>query len=166
MVPQSLLPSRGMIPWVPRALCHLNPRGLGFGFCFHFCFCGFCSLSLSFFFFFLFLVKATPMASGSSQARDWIRTAAAGHSHSHSNWDPSHVCDLYHRSRQRQILNPLSEARDQTCILMDTSWISYHWATTGTTCIFFWYRPRSLQVFSISNSYSLYLRWNMMNYIC
>ena len=28
--------------------------------------------------------------------------------------DLSHVCDLYHSSRQRRILNPLSEARDGT----------------------------------------------------
>ena len=32
----------------------------------------------------------------------------------------SHICDLYHSSGQRQILNPLSEARDPTCILVDT----------------------------------------------
>ena len=32
--------------------------------------------------------------------------------------DPSHVCDLQHSSRQRRILNPLSEARDQTRNLM------------------------------------------------
>ena len=31
------------------------------------------------------------------------------------------VCDLHHRSRQRQVLNPLSEVRDQTHLLMDTS---------------------------------------------
>ena len=35
--------------------------------------------------------------------------------------DRSHVCDLYHSSPQRQILNPLREARDRTRILMDTS---------------------------------------------
>ena len=28
--------------------------------------------------------------------------------------DPSRVCDLHHSSQQHQILNPLSEARDQT----------------------------------------------------
>ena len=46
--------------------------------------------------------------------------------------DPSHVCDRYHSSQQYQILNPLSEARDRACILMDTSWIPFHCATMGT----------------------------------
>ena len=46
--------------------------------------------------------------------------------------DPSHVCNLHHRSRQRQILNPLGEARDQTLILMDTSQICFHCTTVGT----------------------------------
>ena len=35
--------------------------------------------------------------------------------------DLSSICDLYYNLRQYWILNPLSEARDQTCILMDTS---------------------------------------------
>ena len=35
--------------------------------------------------------------------------------------DPSYVCHLRHSSQQRQILNPLSKGRDQTCILMDAS---------------------------------------------
>ena len=33
--------------------------------------------------------------------------------------DLSHICDLCCTLRQRQILNPLSEARDQTHIFMD-----------------------------------------------
>ena len=37
--------------------------------------------------------------------------------------DLSHVCDLHHSSRQRWILNPLSEAQDRTCILMDAIWV-------------------------------------------
>ena len=40
--------------------------------------------------------------------------------------DWSHVCNLHHSSRQHQILNPLIEARDLGCILMDTSQICYH----------------------------------------
>ena len=32
--------------------------------------------------------------------------------------DLSYICDLHHSSWQRQILNPLSKARDGTCILM------------------------------------------------
>ena len=40
------------------------------------------------------------------------------------------ICDLH--QWQCQILNPLSRARDRTHILMDTNWISYHWAMTGT----------------------------------
>ena len=35
--------------------------------------------------------------------------------------DRSHVCDLHHSSRPRQILNPQSEARDRTLVLMDTN---------------------------------------------
>ena len=37
-------------------------------------------------------------------------------------WDPSHTYDLYHSSWQHQILSPMSEARDWTWNLMDTSW--------------------------------------------
>ena len=49
-----------------------------------------------------------------------------------ATWDRSHICELHHSSRQRWIHNPLSKARDQTHILMDTSQIRFHCATTGT----------------------------------
>ena len=39
----------------------------------------------------------------------------------------SHTCNLHHSSRQCQIPDPLSEARDWTLILMDTSLISFLW---------------------------------------
>ena len=40
--------------------------------------------------------------------------------------DLNHIFDLHHTSQQCQILNPLSEAKDQTCVLMDTSQIHFH----------------------------------------
>ena len=40
--------------------------------------------------------------------------------------DLSPVCDLHHSSCKDWILNPLSEARDQTFILMDPSQVCYH----------------------------------------
>ena len=46
--------------------------------------------------------------------------------------DLSYVCDLYHSSRQHQILNPLREARDQIHNLTVPSWIRSHCTTTGT----------------------------------
>ena len=46
-------------------------------------------------------------------------------------WYPSKVWDLHHSSwQQLQIINTLSEARDWTCVLMDTSWVRYCWAMT------------------------------------
>ena len=50
--------------------------------------------------------------------------------------DPSLICNLYHSSQQRWILNPLSKARDWTYILMDTSQVHYHWAMRETPQIF------------------------------
>ena len=52
--------------------------------------------------------------------------------------DLSLVCDLHHNSWQCWILNPLTEARDRTHILMDTVWVHYCWAVTGTPLGNFW----------------------------
>ena len=46
--------------------------------------------------------------------------------------DPSLIGDLYHSSWQCWILNQLSRARDRAHVLMDTSWVCYCQATTGT----------------------------------
>ena len=46
--------------------------------------------------------------------------------------NPSHICNLHCSSRQCQILNPLSEARDRTHVLMDISQVHYCGAIMGT----------------------------------
>ena len=90
------------------------------------------SFFLPFFFSFFFLNRTTTVAYGGSQARGQIGASAAGLHHSHSNvkselclwptpqlmatWDP----------------DPLIEVRDRTQVLLDTSQVPYHWATTGT----------------------------------
>ena len=50
--------------------------------------------------------------------------------------DSSCVCDLYHSSWQCWILSPLSEARNRTHILINTSWIRFL-CTTATHPVFF-----------------------------
>ena len=42
-----------------------------------------------------------------------------------AKWDLSLICNLDHSSRQHWILNPLIEARERTCFLMDTSQVRY-----------------------------------------
>ena len=57
------------------------------------------------------------------------------------------------------ILNPLSRARDWTHILIDTSWICFHWATTRTPkfCVYFMlYIPNIL--FQISSGIFLFAK--------
>ena len=68
---------------------------------------------------------STRVAYGSSQARSCIRATAASHSHSGSE---PHLWHLWHC----QILNPLSDTRGRTCVLIDTNQILNHWATMGT----------------------------------
>ena len=46
--------------------------------------------------------------------------------------DLSCICKLHRSSQQRLISDPLSKARDWTCILMDTSWICFCCTTRGT----------------------------------
>ena len=47
------------------------------------------------------------------------------------------ICDLHHNSWQHQILNPLSKARVQTHILMDTSQVYILLSHNGNSC-FVW----------------------------
>ena len=74
----------------------------------------FLNLFIKFFFFFgLFAISwAAPMAYGGSQARGLIGAVATGLARATATQDPRHICNLHHRSRQCQILNPLSKGRD------------------------------------------------------
>ena len=83
------------------------------------------------------------MSYGSSQASSLIRAIAASLHHSHSNAG-LHICDLHHSSLQCRIFNPLREARDRTCILMDTCQVCFYWATMGTPMIVFILHNRDL----------------------
>ena len=68
------------------------------------------------FFFFFLLFRATPMAYRSSQS-----SSCKSIPQPQQQKDPSHTCKLHYSSWQCWILNPLSEARDQTHILTDTN---------------------------------------------
>ena len=61
------------------------------------------------------------MAYGSSQVRGPIGAAVAGLHHSHSNARSKLHLQTMPQLVACQILNPLSETRDPTHILMDTS---------------------------------------------
>ena len=74
---------------------------------------------------FFFLFRAKHAAYGSSQARIKSELQLPAYATATAMWDPSHICDLYHRSWQCQILDPLSKAKDQTRILIDTSQIHF-----------------------------------------
>ena len=80
--------------------------------------------------FYFLLSKATPVAYVNSQARGQIGATAVAIATVMQS--PSCVCKLHHSSWQHWISNPLSEAREQTHILMDTSWTHFHCATMET----------------------------------
>ena len=63
-----------------------------------------------------------------------------------------------HSSQLHGILNPLSKARDQTCVLMDASQICFCWATMATPFFFFFFKDKEITV-------SLIPYWNQLT-IC
>jgi len=69
-----------------------------------------------------------------------------------ATWDLRCVCDPHHSSRQCQILNPLSKARDQTCILMDPRWFVNHWDMKGTPRHLNFYTMISTAIPDLKNS--------------
>ena len=115
-----------------RATCRdstysVAPQGklLEFGF---FCLVGW----LDFFWFFFLLFRAVPSAYGVPRWGVESELQLSAHTTATATPDLSRVFDLHHHSRQHRILNPLSEARGPTCVLMVTSQICFHCATMGT----------------------------------
>ena len=74
-----------------------------------------------FFFFFFFFLRATSQHTEGPRLGVESELQLLAYATATATWDPSHICDLHHSSWQRWILNPLSKAGDQTCVLMDTS---------------------------------------------
>ena len=70
--------------------------------------------------------------------------------------DPSHICDLHHSSRQHQIPDSLSKARDWTCILMDSFPLHHN----GNSPLFFfkWLHPWHMEVPGPGSESELQLR--------
>ena len=75
------------------------------------------------FFFFFKAVEFHTQGIGSLQARVKSELRLSTYATATATADLSSVCDLHHSSRL--VLNPLNEARDQTCVLMNTSWFHY-----------------------------------------
>ena len=82
-------------------------------------------------FFFLVFFRAAPKAYGSSQARGQVRATAAGLCHSHTRSELHLWPTLQLTAKLDPLFNTLSRARDQTCILMDTSRVHFCWAAVG-----------------------------------
>ena len=110
-----------------------------------------------FFLFSFFLFRAAPMSYGSSQLGVKSEQQLQAYTTSTQIWDPSCICDLCHSMWQSLILNPLSEARDQTHIFTDTSQVLNHWATMVITFKLAWnFQPKSLVDFSWNCTESIY----------
>ena len=83
----------------------------------------YCLLKCSFFFFFgpFAISRAAPKAG--SQAMGPIRAVAAGLCQSHGNARSEPRLQPTPQLTAMPILNPLREARDRACVLMDASWV-------------------------------------------
>ena len=94
--------------------------------------------TLGFFFFFFFLSSLGPYPWHMEVPRLEVESELQLPAYTIATATPnqSHIFSPHHSSWQCWILSPLSEAKDRTWVLVDTSQIHYHWATTRTPCIF------------------------------
>ena len=89
------------------------------------------SFFFSFFFWFL-IFRATPWHMEVPRLGVELELQLPAYATATSMRDPSHVCNIHHSSWQHWIPDPLSEARDRTHILRDTSRINFLCITMGT----------------------------------
>ena len=78
-------------------------------------------LKLGFFFFFFVILGLHLWLMEIPRLGVQLELQLQAYSAATATQDLSHVCDLHHSLWQCQILNPLSEARDQICNLMGIS---------------------------------------------
>ena len=95
---------------------------------------GFCLFAC---FLFIYFFVAAFMAYRSSQARVQVGAATEAYTTATATPDLSCICDLCCGLWQLQIINPLIEARDWTCILLDTSWVLNQLSHNGNTLFAF-----------------------------
>ena len=94
------------------------------------------SIIIVFFFFVFCLFRAKSVACGGSQARGLIEELLLpAYATATAMQDPSCIYNLHHSSRQCQILNPLSKARDRIHNLMIPSRIHFCCAMMETPII-------------------------------
>ena len=91
------------------------------------------TISITFIIIIIFSFRAAPTACRSCQIRVERELQLPAYSTATAKWDLSCICDLHHSSWQCWIPDPLREAGEQTCVLMDTSQACYRWATKGTS---------------------------------
>ena len=82
-------------------------------------------VQICFLFCFVFLFRAVAVAHGSSSLGLKSELQLLAYTTTTAMPDPSYIWDLPHSSWQPGILNVLSKARDQTCVLMDTDQIRF-----------------------------------------
>ena len=86
--------------------------------------------------FFFFLLFRAPLVTYGSSLLGWNWSCSwQANATATATQDSSNVCDLYHSSWQHQILNPLSEAKDRTLILMAIKFFSTE--PSGNSCNFY-----------------------------
>ena len=115
----------------------------------------FINKTLDIFFFFL---GPHPLHVEVPRSTGQIGAIAASHSHSCSS--PGSEPHIY-TTTYGQILNPLSEARDGTCVLTDTSQLRHRQATTGTSDLSF--LSYLLQTQATGFTLKLYIRRSQKN---